>query len=190
MQLSNVSFRAGSQTWLHTLNLSFAPGLNVLLGSTLAGKTTLMRVMAGLEQPSAGRVLIDDRDVTGVPVRERNLAMVYQQFINYPSMSVYDNIASPLRLAKVPKPTIDERVRSLAETLRLTAFLDRRPAELSGGQQQRTALARALAKDAQLVLLDEPLVNLDYKLREDLRLELKQLFAQRRTIVVYVTTEP
>ena len=190
MQLSNVSFRVGSQTWLHTLNLSFAPGLNVLLGSTLAGKTTLMRVMAGLEQPATGRVLIDDRDVTGVPVRERNLAMVYQQFINYPSMSVYDNIASPLRLAKVPKPTIDQRVRSLAETLRLTAFLDRRPAELSGGQQQRTALARALAKDAQLVLLDEPLVNLDYKLREDLRLELKQLFAQRRTTVVYATTEP
>jgi glycerol transport system ATP-binding protein len=190
LQLSDVSFRAGSQTWLHALNLSLTPGMNVLLGSTLAGKTTLMRVMAGLEQPTTGRVLVADRDVTGVPVRERNLAMVYQQFINYPAMNVYDNIASPLRLAKLPKNTIDQRVQSLAETLRLTAFLDRRPAELSGGQQQRTALARALAKDAELVLLDEPLVNLDYKLREDLRHELKQLFAQRRTTVVYATTEP
>jgi glycerol transport system ATP-binding protein len=190
LQLSDVSFRVGSQAWLHALNLSLAPGLNVLLGSTLAGKTTLMRVMAGLERPSTGRVLIGERDVTGVPVRERNLAMVYQQFINYPSMSVYDNIASPLRLAKLPKSTIDQRVRSLAETLRLTGLLERRPAELSGGQQQRTALARALAKDAELVLLDEPLVNLDYKLREDLRLELKQLFTQRRTTVVYATTEP
>jgi glycerol transport system ATP-binding protein len=190
LQLLDVSFRVGSQTWLHTLNLRLAPGLNVLLGSTLAGKTTLMRVMAGLEQPSTGRVLIEDRDVTGVPVRDRNLAMVYQQFINYPSMTVYDNIASPLRLAKLPNPTIDQRVRALAETLRLTKFLERRPAELSGGQQQRTALARALAKDAELVLLDEPLVNLDYKLREDLRHELKQVFAQRRTTVVYATTEP
>jgi glycerol transport system ATP-binding protein len=130
------------------------------------------------------------RDVTGIPVRQRNLSMVYQQFINYPSLSVYENIASPLRLARLPAATIRQRVHTLAETLRLTAFLERRPAQLSGGQQQRTALARALAKDAELILLDEPLVNLDYKLREDLRTELGQLFAQRSIPVVYATTEP
>jgi glycerol transport system ATP-binding protein len=190
LQLIDVSFRAGSQTWLYPLNLSLQAGVNVVLGATLAGKTTLMRLMAGLEQPASGRVLAGDRDVTGVPVRQRNLAMVYQQFINYPSMTVYDNIASPLRLAKLPDAAIRQRVHSLADTLRLTPFLERRPAELSGGQQQRTALARALAKDAELVLLDEPLVNLDYKLREDLRTELRQLFTQRRTTVVYATTEP
>ena len=190
MQLIDVSFRAGSDTWLYPLQLTLVPGVNVLLGATLAGKTTLLRLLAGLERPSTGRILLSGRDVTDVPVRKRNLSMVYQQFINYPSLSVYENIASPLRLARQSDATIRERVHALAETLRLTAFLERRPAELSGGQQQRTALARALAKDAELVLLDEPLVNLDYKLREDLRNELTQLFAQRSAIVVYATTEP
>ena len=135
-------------------------------------------------------MLVDGKDVTGVPVQRRNLAMVYQQFINYPSLSVFENIASPLRLARQSENRIRERVQMIAETLRLTPFLERRPAELSGGQQQRTALARALAKDAGLVLLDEPLVNLDYKLREDLRSELRNLFARGRVTVVYATTEP
>lgn len=190
MQLVDVSFRAGSATWLYPMSVSLQPGINVLLGATAAGKTTLMRLMAGLERPSGGQVLVDGKDVTGVPVQRRNLAMVYQQFINYPSLSVFENIASPLRLARQPENKIRERVRMIAETLRLTPFLERRPAELSGGQQQRTALARALAKDAGLVLLDEPLVNLDYKLREDLRNELRNLFARSRVTVVYATTEP
>jgi glycerol transport system ATP-binding protein len=123
-------------------------------------------------------------------VRRRNVAMVYQQFINYPSLTVYENIASPLRIAGRSAAEIETKVAALAQTLHLTPFLSRYPAELSGGQQQRTALARALAKDAGLLLLDEPLVNLDYKLREELRLELAQLFAQRKTTVVYATTEP
>lgn len=190
MQLVDVSFRAGSQTWLHPLSVALSPGINVLLGSTLAGKTTLMRVIAGLEKPATGRVLEGERDVTGVPVRARNLAMVYQQFINYPSLTVFENIASPLRLARQPEATIRERVQEIAATLRLTPFLERRPAELSGGQQQRTALARALAKDTNLVLLDEPLANLDYKLREELREQLRQLFERKGTTVVYATTEP
>ena len=190
MQLVDVSFRAGSATWLYPMSLSLKRGINVLLGATTAGKTTLMRLMAGLEQPSSGRVLVDGQDVTGMPVQKRKLAMVYQQFINYPSLSVFENIASPLRLARQPDAVVRERVQMIAETLRLTPFLERRPAELSGGQQQRTALARALAKDAELVLLDEPLVNLDYKLREDLRTELRNLFAQGRATVVYATTEP
>ncbi len=123
-------------------------------------------------------------------MRQRNVAMVYQQFINYPSLTVYENIASPLRVARKREAEIEARVTQLAETLQLSPFLSRHPAELSGGQQQRTALARALAKDAALLLLDEPLVNLDYKLREELRDELTQLFAGGRTTVVYATTEP
>jgi glycerol transport system ATP-binding protein len=190
LQLVDLSFGVGSATWLYPMNASLRPGINVLLGATSAGKTTLMRLMAGLERPTSGRVLADGKDVTGVPVQRRKLAMVYQQFINYPSLSVFENIASPLRLARQSDAFIRDRVHTIAETLRLTPFLDRRPAELSGGQQQRTALARALAKDAELVLLDEPLVNLDYKLREDLRNELRNLFARGRTTVVYATTEP
>jgi glycerol transport system ATP-binding protein len=191
LRLSGISYRAGSELWLRDIDLSLAAGrINVLLGATLAGKTTLLRIMAGLDRPTTGRLLDGDRDLTGVPVRQRNVAMVYQQFINYPSLTVYENIASPLRVARKNDAEIKTRVTQLAETLRLTQFLSRYPAELSGGQQQRTALARALAKDAELLLLDEPLINLDYKLREELRAELTQLFAAGRTTVVYATTEP
>jgi glycerol transport system ATP-binding protein len=150
-----------------------------------------MRVMAGLDKPSKGRVLADGADVTGVPVRQRNVAMVYQQFINYPSMTVADNIASPLKLrGGMNREAIAQQVRQLAERLHIEMHLDKLPAQLSGGQQQRVALARALAKNAPLMLLDEPLVNLDYKLREELREELTQLFAQGDSTVVYATTEP
>jgi len=195
LKLEGVEQRVGAATHLYPLNLVLVPGqLNVLLGATLAGKTSLLRLMAGLDAPTAGRIreAADGawRDVTGLPVRERDLAMVYQQFINYPSLSVRENIASPLRLRGVGKGELEQRVATIAEQLRLTPFLDRRPAELSGGQQQRTALARALAKDAGLLLLDEPLVNLDYKLREELRAELLQLLRVRNTTVVYATTEP
>ena len=162
--------------------------VTVLLGATQAGKTSLMRIMAGLDEPTGGKVRVDGRDVTGMPVRERNVAMVYQQFINYPSLTVADNIASPLKLRG--ESNIAGRVRELAERLHIDMFLDRLPAELSGGQQQRVALARALAKGAPLMLLDEPLVNLDYKLREELREELSQLFAAGQSTVVYATTEP
>ena len=195
LKLEGMEKRVGAATHLYPLNLELVPGqLNVLLGATLAGKTSLLRLMAGLDEPTAGRIQEGSggawRDVTGLPVRQRDLAMVYQQFINYPSLSVRENIASPLRLRGVAKGELEQRVATIAEQLRLTPFLDRRPAELSGGQQQRTALARALAKDAGLLLLDEPLVNLDYKLREELRAELLQLLRVRNTTVVYATTEP
>lgn len=189
--LENVSKKVGAEEHLYPQSLALVPGtINVLLGTTRAGKTSLMRVMAGLDRPSQGRVLIDDRDVTGVPVRQRNLAMVYQQFINYPSFSVFDNIASPLRIQRLPEAEIKRRVLDMAERLHISAHLTRVPAELSGGQQQRCALARALIKNAELLLLDEPLVNLDYKLREELRKELSDLFADGKTTVVYATTEP
>ena len=164
--------------------------MNVLLGPTLAGKTSLMRLMAGLDAPTAGRILWDGSDVTGMRVQDRKVAMVYQQFINYPGLTVYDNIASPLRLMGKDRATIDRAVRDTAEMLKLTPMLDRKPLELSGGQQQRCALARALVKGAGLVLLDEPLANLDYKLREELRAEIPRIFEESGAIFVYATTEP
>jgi glycerol transport system ATP-binding protein len=189
LRLEQVEQRLGAFVHLYPLDLTLVPrAVTVLLGATQAGKTSLMRVMAGLDAPSRGRVFADGADVTGRPVRERNVAMVYQQFINYPSMTVAQNIASPLKLRR--ESGIDARVRELAGKLHIEPFLDRLPAELSGGQQQRVALARALAKNAPLMLLDEPLVNLDYKLREELREELSLLFATGESTVVYATTEP
>lgn len=189
LTLESISKKVGSETWLHDMSLSPQPGaVTVLLGATQSGKTSLMRVMAGLDAPTAGRVMVDGQDVTGQPVRRRNVAMVYQQFINYPSLTVRQNIASPLRLRG--EKQIREQVQSLADKLHIGMFLDRLPAELSGGQQQRVALARALAKKAPLMLLDEPLVNLDYKLREELREELSQVFRSSDATVVYATTEP
>jgi glycerol transport system ATP-binding protein len=191
LSLEQVGKTVGPAVHLYPMSLMPAPdAVTVLLGATQAGKTSLMRIMAGLDVPSSGRVLVDGRDVTGTPVRERNVAMVYQQFINYPSMTVFDNIASPLKLSGQSKADIQRRVRELADKLHIDVFLDRLPAELSGGQQQRVALARALAKNAPLMLLDEPLVNLDYKLREELREELTQLFSAGDSTVVYATTEP
>ncbi|NYT59612.1 ABC transporter ATP-binding protein [Alcaligenaceae bacterium] len=189
LKLDGITKRVGSETWLYEMSLSPQPGaVTVLLGATQSGKTTLMRVMAGLDAPTSGKVLIDDLDVTGQPVRKRNVAMVYQQFINYPSLTVRQNIASPLKLRG--EKNVDEHVRALAEKLHIDMFLNRLPAELSGGQQQRVALARALAKNAPLMLLDEPLVNLDYKLREELREELTQVFRSSDATVIYATTEP
>jgi glycerol transport system ATP-binding protein len=191
LTLEAVSKAVGSEKHLYPIDLTLKSGaVNILLGATLAGKTTLMRMMAGLDRPTAGRVRVDGKDVTGVSVRHRDVAMVYQQFINYPSLTVFENIASPLLNAGHPKKAVKERVERIAESLRISPFLGRHPSELSGGQQQRTALARALAKDASLLLLDECLVNLDYKLREQLRTELTSLFSSARTTVVYATTEP
>jgi glycerol transport system ATP-binding protein len=191
LSLKDVVLRVGAETHVHPTHLDLAPnGFNVLLGPTLAGKTTLLRIMAGLLVPTAGEVWFAGRDVTRVPVRRRDVAMVYQQFINYPHLSVFENIASPLTVLRLPAAEIRSRVGRIAELLGLSALLDRRPDELSGGQQQRTALARALVKDARLVLLDEPLANLDYKLREGLRDELPRLLAGRDCTVVYATTEP
>jgi glycerol transport system ATP-binding protein len=187
--LDAIGKKVGAQPWLYELSLAPRSGaVTVLLGATQAGKTSLLRIMAGLDRPSSGAVRVDGRDVTGLSVRERDVSMVYQQFINYPSLRVADNIASPLRLRGARG--IAARVRDIAARLHIDAFLDRYPSELSGGQQQRVALARALAKQAPLMLLDEPLVNLDYKLREELRDELTQLFATGDTTVVYATTEP
>ncbi len=191
LELKNVVKRVGVDTHIHETSIRLERGgFNILLGPTLSGKTTLMLLMAGLEQPTSGEIWFDGKNVTGIPVQRRNVSMVYQQFINYPNLTVYENIASPLRVARLPRGEINRRVAQIAELLRLAPMLKRMPGQLSGGQQQRTALARALVKDADLVLLDEPLANLDYKLREEMREELPKLFEDRHCIVVYATTEP
>ncbi len=191
LELSNVSKQVGQDLHIDNVSLRLESGsLNILLGPTLSGKTTLMRLMAGLDRPTLGDVRFNGKSVLRVSVRKRNVAMVYQQFVNYPGLSVYDNIASPMRIAGLGNREIDNKVRKAAELLKLMEFLDRTPLSLSGGQQQRTAIARALVKGADLVLLDEPLANLDYKLREELRVELPRLFAETGAVFVYATTEP
>jgi glycerol transport system ATP-binding protein len=192
LELHDITLRVGADVHIRPTSLLLAErGFNTLLGETLAGKTTLLRLMAGLVKPSGGTLRFGGHDVTGVPVQKRRVSMVYQQFINYPNFTVFENIASPLAVAAgVGAAEVRARVGRVAELLKLSALLDRKPAELSGGQQQRTALARALVKDSELVLLDEPLANLDYKLRESLRDELPRLFEDRGCTVVYATTEP
>ena len=192
IRLESVNMVSMGESVISEVSLTVERGtMNVLLGPTLAGKTTLMRLMAGLDKPTSGRILIDGKDVTGVSVRERSVAMVYQEFVNYPSFTVYENIAAPLRRAKrLSAPQIDAKVRARAQMMHIDHLLHRLPSELSGGQQQRVALARALVKEAPLLLLDEPLVNLDYKLREELRSEIRKIFGRGTTTVVYATTEP
>ena len=193
LELEEIARRAEGDAALDGVTASFGPGLHVLLGRTGAGKTPLLRVIAGLDRPDRGRVLADGADVTRVPVRRRGVAFVYQQFVNYPSFTVRRNIAAPLEIAGLGAGEIDRRVREAAAKLHLEERLERLPVELSGGQQQRLAIARALVKGSALLLLDEPLANLDYKLREELRREVKSLVAARAAaggVVLYATSDP
>ena len=191
LELKNVEKKVGQDTHIYRTDLSFQKNsINILLGSTLAGKTTLMQIMAGLDKPTNGEIWFDNKNVTGMAVQKRNVSMVYQQFINYPNFTVFDNIASPLKITGIGSDEIKKKVGEVSELLKLSGMLNKKPNELSGGQQQRTALARALVKDSGLILLDEPLANLDFKLREELREELPRLFENRECIVVYATTEP
>ena len=191
LELKNVEKNLGLDTHIYSTDLKLEKNtINILLGPTLSGKTTLMQIMAGLDKPTAGEIWFNDKNVTGMKVQKRNVSMVYQQFINYPNFTVYENIASPLKITGVSSDETKQRVGKVAELLKLSGMLNKKPNELSGGQQQRTALARALVKDSDLILLDEPLANLDFKLREELREELPRLFEDRDCIVVYATTEP
>ncbi|SEG61214.1 glycerol transport system ATP-binding protein [Nonomuraea solani] len=191
LKFDGVSVRQRGETWLDDIRLELSNGMTTLVGPLMAGKTTLMRVAAGLLTPDSGRVVIDGKDVTGISVRKRSVAFVYQQFINYPSLTIYENIASPLRLdPRFRGGAIDRRVREVAELMGIAELLPRRPAELSGGQQQRTAIARALARPVDVLLLDEPLANLDFKLREQLRADLKTMFTGSEGVVLYSTADP
>ena len=167
--------------------------LYTILGRTLSGKTTFLKTIAGLLNPDSGNLSFEDNDFIKIPVWERNVAMVYQQFINYPHLNVYDNIIFPLKQRKIREDQIKKDVEEALKTVGLVGFENRKIQELSGGQQQRVALARSLAKKAKILLLDEPLVNLDYKLREQLREEFKRIFTQglsEDTILIYSTTDP
>ena len=187
----NLTFKPEKEYFLNKVSLEFEAGkLYTLLGRTLSGKTSLLKTIAGLQPIDTGNIIFEGKDFSSIPVWKRNVAMVYQQFINYPNFTVFENIASPLKITGVSSDQIKERVGKVAELLKLSAMLNKKPDELSGGQQQRTALARALVKDSDLILLDEPLANLDFKLREELREELPKLFEDRDCIVVYATTEP
>ncbi|HDI02270.1 MAG TPA: ABC transporter ATP-binding protein [Ignisphaera sp.] len=159
----------------------------VLLGPSGCGKTTTLRIIAGLEKPTKGRVFIDNEDVTDLPPRKRDVAMVFQTWALYPHMKVYDNIAFPLKLRKVPMNEIDRKVREVARLLRIEELLDRYPRQLSGGQQQRVALARALVRNPRVWLMDEPLSNLDALLRVQMRAELKKLQKELKITTIYVT---
>jgi multiple sugar transport system ATP-binding protein len=159
----------------------------VFLGPSGCGKTTTMRMIAGLEEPTAGQIAIDGENVTDVDARDRDVAMVFQSYALYPNMSIYDNICFPLRMRDVPKADHDRLVRKAADMVELGDYLDRKPRALSGGQRQRAALARAIVRQPQVFLMDEPLSNLDAKLRLTMRAQLKRIQRDLEITTIYVT---
>ena len=159
----------------------------ILLGPSGCGKTTTLRCIAGLETPDEGEIYIDDRLVNDLPPKDRDIAMVFQSYALYPHMTVYGNLAFPLKMRKLPKDEIDKKVREVAKLLRIEELLDRKPRQLSGGQQQRVALGRALVRTPKVFLMDEPLSNLDAKLRVYMRAELKKLQRDLKITTIYVT---
>ncbi len=190
----NITYKPDNQFHLKDVSFDFKKGnLYTILGRTLSGKTTFLKTIAGLLTPDTGELSFEDKDFRKIPVWERNVAMVYQQFINYPHLNVYENIIFPLKQRKLSEEQIKIDVEGALKTVGLVGFENRKIQELSGGQQQRVALARSLAKKAKILLLDEPLVNLDYKLREQLREEFKRIFSEglsQDTILIYSTTDP
>ncbi len=180
--------RYGEVTAVKDLNLEIQDEeFLVLVGPSGCGKTTALRMIAGLEEISDGALKIGDRVVNDLAPKDRDVAMVFQSYALYPHMSVFDNLAFGLKLAKVPKADIDRRVREAAATIELTSLLDRKPKQLSGGQRQRVALGRAIVREPAVFLMDEPLSNLDAKLRVQTRAEIARLHQRLRTTVVYVT---
>ena len=190
----NLSYKPDEQFHLNEVSFNFKKGnLYTILGRTLSGKTTLLKTIAGLLTPDSGSIQFEDKDFLKVPVWERNVAMVYQQFINYPHLNVFENVAFPLKQRKVENQEIKDVVLKSLKSVGLEGYENRKIQELSGGQQQRVSLARSLVKNAKILLLDEPLVNLDYKLREQLREEFKSIFSQglsEESIVIFSTTDP
>ena len=190
--IRNLTVADGNAIHLDGLDVELpASGVVTVIGRTLSGKTTFLKVLAGLQAVRSGSLVRDGVDLLNIPAWKRRVGMVYQQFVNYPHLNVRDNIVFPLRRAGCTPSEIEAKLTYVSDLLGLHPYLDRRPAELSGGQQQRVALARALVKDTDFLLLDEPLVNLDYKLREQLRDEFRRIFRDSRDrLVVYATTEP
>ena len=190
--LNSLFLSRDGEVHLDNVSVTFDRGsLTTVLGRTLAGKTTLLRAVAGLQDIKTGTLERDGEPFGTLPAWQRDVAMVYQQFINYPHLTVFENVAFPMRKRKVAEAEVCHRVKAVLELVGLGAFGERKPSQLSGGQQQRVALARALVRKADVLLLDEPLVNLDYKLREQLREEFRGLLTtQSEATVIYNTTEP
>jgi glycerol transport system ATP-binding protein len=190
----NLSYKPDEQFHLNEVSFNFKKGnIYTILGRTLSGKTTLLKTIAGLLTPDSGAMRFEDKDFLKVPVWERNIAMVYQQFINYPHLNVFENVAFPLKQRRIDYKEISDVVLKSLKSVGLEGYENRKIQELSGGQQQRVSLARSLVKNAKILLLDEPLVNLDYKLREQLREEFKNIFSQglsEESIVIFSTTDP
>ncbi len=188
VHLRGVVKRFGKTIALRGIDLDINDGeFVVLLGPSGCGKTTTLRIIAGLEKPTKGKVIFGNRDVTYLPPRERNISMVFQSYAVWPHMTVYDNIAFPLKIKKVPKEEIDKRVKWAAELLQISELLNRYPHQLSGGQRQRVAVARAIVVEPQVLLMDEPLSNLDALLRVKMRSEIKKLQRRIKVTTIYVT---
>jgi sn-glycerol 3-phosphate transport system ATP-binding protein len=188
VRISGVRKSFGDVAVLHGIDTTIADGeFMVLLGPSGCGKSTLLRIVAGLEQQSAGDVSIGGRVVNDVEPKDRNIAMVFQNYALYPHLSVYDNMAYGLRVRGTPRPEIERRVQEAARILELGQLLQRKPRQLSGGQRQRVAMGRAIVRDPQVFLFDEPLSNLDAKLRVQMRIEIRRLHQSIRTTSIYVT---
>lgn len=188
VSVRNISKRFGNAVAAEHITLEFPDRqLTVLVGSSGCGKTTLLRMLAGLEEPTEGELYIGDKEVAHVPAWDRNIAMVFQSYALYPHMSVFKNIAFPLEARRTPRKEIKRRVQETAEILGLTELLDRLPRQLSGGQMQRVAIGRAIVRRPDVFLMDEPLSNLDAKLRVSMRAELKRLQRDLGVTTVYVT---
>ncbi|NKL33625.1 sn-glycerol-3-phosphate ABC transporter ATP-binding protein UgpC [Rhizobium leguminosarum bv. viciae] len=188
VQVSDVTKKYGSLQVMHGVSVDIEDGeFVVLVGPSGCGKSTLLRMIAGLETVSSGDIRIGSRVVTNAPPKERDIAMVFQSYALYPHKTVAENMGFPLKMAKRPKAEIDEKVGRAAEILDLTRYLDRYPKQLSGGQRQRVAMGRAIVRDPQVFLFDEPLSNLDAKLRVTMRVEIKELHQRLKTTTVYVT---
>ena len=186
--IRNLVKRYGNITVIPDLNLEIADHeFVVFVGPSGCGKSTLLRIIAGLEPITSGELYIGEKRVNAIPAAQRDIAMVFQDYALYPHMRVYDNMAFALELRGMSKPDIDARVRQAAAMLHIDAYLDRKPKELSGGQRQRVAMGRAIVRNPQVFLFDEPLSNLDAKLRGQVRAEIKSLSQQLRTTMVFVT---
>ncbi|WP_416068079.1 ABC transporter ATP-binding protein [Rhizobium sp. ZK1] len=188
VQVSDVTKRYGALQVMHGVSVDIEDGeFVVLVGPSGCGKSTLLRMIAGLETVSSGDIRIGGRVVTNAPPKERDIAMVFQSYALYPHKTVAENMGFPLKMQKRPKSEINEKVGRAAEILDLTRYLDRYPKQLSGGQRQRVAMGRAIVRDPQVFLFDEPLSNLDAKLRVTMRVEIKELHQRLKTTTVYVT---